>query len=160
METFDRQGHLTEEFLQALAHNQEIDLLPRLEGAEHLAWCDTCLQRYTSLLTPPSLAPSPPACPQGFWRRVRSRQLRRLAGRYAAAAAAVALALAVVWGGGPSLLARTKPASAPLLAQAGQAMNQWADTWPQAMEKAFSGLTLLFDHPGGSSAAPQGGTQS
>ena len=45
MELFDQtSGCLTNEGLQALADGQ-LDELSRLEAAEHLAFCDACLDR-------------------------------------------------------------------------------------------------------------------
>ena len=48
MELFDPSGHLTDRALLALVRNEELDELARLELAEHLAYCDRCLQRYTA----------------------------------------------------------------------------------------------------------------
>ena len=70
MELFDQiSGCLTDEGLQALADGQ-LDELSRLEAAEHLAFCDACLQMF-----------------------------RVLTNRYATAAAAVAIAFCL-WGSG------------------------------------------------------------
>ena len=46
MKLFRDDGHLTDEALTALA-GESLDDLSRLEIAEHLAFCDLCLQRYT-----------------------------------------------------------------------------------------------------------------
>ena len=50
MELFDKNGCLTDEGLQALQAGG-LDELGRLETAEHLAYCDKCMDRYTALLT-------------------------------------------------------------------------------------------------------------
>lgn len=50
MELFDAKGCLSEEGLQALVGGQ-LDETQRLEAAEHLAYCDRCMDRYTTLLT-------------------------------------------------------------------------------------------------------------
>lgn len=50
MELFDAKGCLNEEGLQALVGGQ-LDETQRLEAAEHLAYCDRCMDRYTALLT-------------------------------------------------------------------------------------------------------------
>ena len=48
---FREDGHLSGEALEALAKNEDrFDELERLEIAEHLAFCDYCLQRYTLAL--------------------------------------------------------------------------------------------------------------
>ena len=63
MELFDVKGCLSEEGLQALVGGQ-LDETQRLEAAEHLAYCDRCMDRYTALLTddvleqPPSTLPT------------------------------------------------------------------------------------------------------
>lgn len=49
MELFDVKGCLSEEGLQALVGGQ-LDETQRLEAAEHLAYCDRCMDRYTALL--------------------------------------------------------------------------------------------------------------
>lgn len=50
MELFDKNGCLTDEGLQALQAGG-LDELGRLEAAEHLSYCDKCMDRYTALLT-------------------------------------------------------------------------------------------------------------
>ena len=50
MEQFDCGGHLTDEVLLCLIQETPMDELERLEIAEHLAYCNLCLQRYTCLL--------------------------------------------------------------------------------------------------------------
>lgn len=45
MERFRADGHLTDEALLALIRQEEQSELERLEIAEHLAFCDACLQR-------------------------------------------------------------------------------------------------------------------
>ena len=50
MELFREDGCLTDEGLCALREGK-LDELGRLEAAEHLAYCDGCMDRYTALLT-------------------------------------------------------------------------------------------------------------
>ena len=48
---FRDDGHLSAGALEALARNEDrFSELERLEIAEHLAFCDECLQRYTLAL--------------------------------------------------------------------------------------------------------------
>ena len=54
MELFDKNGCLTDEGLQALQAGG-LDELGRLETAEHLSYCDKCMDRYTALLTADAL---------------------------------------------------------------------------------------------------------
>ena len=49
MTCFRPDGHLTDAALTALVRGDCLEELDRLELAEHLAYCDQCLQRYTSL---------------------------------------------------------------------------------------------------------------
>lgn len=52
MELFDAKGCLSEEGLQALVGGQ-LDETQRLEAAEHLAYCDRCMDRSTAPLGKP-----------------------------------------------------------------------------------------------------------
>ena len=99
MELFDPAGHLTDGALLALAHEEVPDELARLEMAEHLAYCDQCLHRYTALLAEAPLLTPAHSCRESLWRHIRARAARLFLNRYAAAAAAVTLAL------GPKILA-------------------------------------------------------
>ena len=49
MDVFREDGHLTDEALTALTQASP-EGLARLEIAEHLAFCDLCLERYTAML--------------------------------------------------------------------------------------------------------------
>ena len=100
MELFDPMtGCLTDEGLQALTAGG-LDELARLEAAEHLAFCDRCLDRYTALLADPAaLTPAPETLHRSVLAGLRMRMLRVFANRYATAAAAVAIALCL-WSGG------------------------------------------------------------
>jgi len=56
---FREDGHLSGEALEAMAGNEDrFDDLERLEIAEHLAFCDCCLQRYTLALEDGTLDPA------------------------------------------------------------------------------------------------------
>ena len=59
MELFQKNGCLTEEGLDALIAGQ-LDELGRLEAAEHLAYCNCCLDRYTARLETQPLETAPP----------------------------------------------------------------------------------------------------
>ena len=80
-------GHLTDEALTALILGTDADELGRLEMAEHLAFCDQCLQRYTDLLAAGTLLTPAKSCQESLWRRIRARTLHLLTSRYATAAA-------------------------------------------------------------------------
>ena len=100
MTCFRPDGHLTDAALTALVRGDCLEELDRLELAEHLAYCDQCLQRYTELLSEgPMLTPAR-SCRESLRRRIRQRAVQLGVSRYATAAAAVTLALTLLWGSG------------------------------------------------------------
>lgn len=153
MDLFDPSGHLTDRALLALVRSEELDELDRLEMAEHLAYCDRCLQRYTVLLTDAPLLTPARSCQESLWRRLRVRTLRLLTSRYATAAAAVALALTVLWGSaGVSL-----PQREPILPEIPQRLQHWPARWNDSLDGALSRFNGMFDDLGGASRPAQGG---
>lgn len=161
MACFRPDGHLTEEALTALVQGHPLTELDRLELAEHLAYCDQCLQRYTELLSAGPLMVPERSCRESLRRRIRRRAVRLGVGRYATAAAAVALALTLLWGsaGLSGRMIRTEPT---ILERAGTALTEWTDSWPRNWENALSRFTSLFDNFGVSprNDLTQGGTHS
>ncbi len=143
MERFLDDGHLTDAVLLALASGEPLDELTRLEAAEHLAYCDRCLQRYTDLLTGEVLLSPPPSCQRGLWSRIRLRALRLAASRQATAAAAVVLALTVLWGGRWQPVPDVPPA--PAGPSAAQRLENWPQRWNDALDSALSGLRSALD---------------
>ena len=154
MEPFRTDGHLTDETLAALARGRELDELTRLEAAEHLAFCDACLQRYTDLLAPAPLLVPAHSCRESLWVRVRRRTLRLVTSRYATAAAAVALALTVLWGSAAISLPQRRPA----LPEVPQQLQHWPEQWSDWLNGALSRFNAMFDDLGGAASRPvQGG---
>ena len=153
MELFDPAGHLTDGALLALAHEEVPDELARLEMAEHLAYCDQCLHRYTDLLTKTPLLTPAHSCRESLWRRVRARTLRILTSRYATAAAAVALALTVLWGSAAVPLPKR-----PSLPEVPQRLQSWPQRWSDSLDGALSRFNDMFDDLGGTALrSAQGG---
>ena len=144
MELFDPAGHLTDGALLALAHEEVPDELARLEMAEHLAYCDQCLHRYTALLAEAPLLTPAHSCRESLWRRVRARTLRLLTSRYATAAAAVALALTVLWGSAAVPLPQR-----PSLPEVPQRLQSWPQRWSDSLDGALSRFNDMFDDLGG-----------
>lgn len=147
MELFDRtSGCLTDEGLQALADGQ-LDELSRLEAAEHLAFCDACLNRYTALLAGPMIVQPPQDLQKPVWQRIRSQMFRVLTNRYATAAAAVAIAFCL-WGSGlfqglvPTADAQLTPALQ--LQQTEQTLERRL-AFNEAARSASRSLSSLFD---------------
>ena len=153
MELFDPAGHLTDGALLALAHEEVPDELARLEMAEHLAYCDQCLHRYTALLAEAPLLTPAHSCRESLWRRVRARTLRLLTSRYATAAAAVALALTVLWGSAAVPLPKR-----PSLPEVPQRLQSWPQRWSDSLDGALSRFNDMFDDLGGTALrSAQGG---
>ena len=63
MELFREDGCMTDAGFRAMMDGQ-LDELGRLEAAEHLSYCDQCMDRYTALLTADALE-KPPRSMQG-----------------------------------------------------------------------------------------------
>lgn len=156
MEAFRADGHLTREALAALAWGAELDELTRLELAEHLSFCDVCLQRYTDILAGTELLVPEHSCGKTLWARIRMRTLRLVTSRYATAAAAVALALTMLWSSEQINFTRpAPPESRPIIAER---LYGWPERWNDTWNQAVSGLGSLFDGLG--NAVSQGGTKS
>lgn len=158
MTRFRDDGHLTGETLAALARGEELDELGRLEAAEHLAFCDLCLQRYTDLLDGAALLTPERSCQESIWGRVRARTLRLVTSRYATAAAAVALALTMLWGSG-QIDAVRRPALPEDRPSVSQGLREWSARWNDSLDGAMSGLNDFFDGLGRTQVL-QGGTNS
>ena len=144
MDLCDPSGLLTDRALLALVRNEELDELARLELAEHLAYCDQCLHRYTALLAEAPLLTPAHSCRESLWRRVRARTLRLLTSRYATAAAAVALALTVLWGSAAVPLPKR-----PSLPEVPQRLQSWPQRWSDSLDGALSRFNDMFDDLGG-----------
>ena len=76
-----------------------LEELERLEAAEHLAFCDSCVERYTALLSGEELMPAPELLKPGVLQALRRRAARVLVNRYFHMAVAACLTL-VLWGTG------------------------------------------------------------
>lgn len=104
MELFKKDGHLSREGLNALVAGG-LNELERLETAEHLDFCDDCLEAHMALLTEEVLvSPEKPLAEPVLRRLGRKGKTRRvLWARYGTVAVAACLAL-VVWGVSSMLL--------------------------------------------------------
>ena len=97
MKLFSEDGCLTDEGLQALIH-EELDEMGRLEAAEHLDFCDKCVERYSGMLTADLEISPPEELAPTILQRIRRRAQRIFVNRFAQVSVAAALAL-VLWGG-------------------------------------------------------------
>ena len=142
---FRDDGHLSGEALLALAKNEDrFGELERLEIAEHLAFCDECLQRYTALLEDGAALLVPEhSCQKSLWVRLRSRAVRMVTSRYATAAAAVTLALTVLWGGTEVEFVRQPlPEDRPSLSRR---LDGLTGEFSDSLRQTVSGLSDFFD---------------
>lgn len=139
---FRHDGHLTDAALTALVRGDPLEELERLEIAEHLAYCDQCLQRYTELLSGDVLLTPPQSCRESLLLRIRRRAIRLITSRYATAAAAVVLALTLLWGG---MDFSTRSAPQPDLSPTfSEQFSSWSEHWNDAMDAIFSQLNQLW----------------
>ncbi len=161
MTCFRPDGHLTDEALPALVRQGELSELERLEMAEHLAYCDACLQRYTELLAESPLLTPASSCRESLWQRLRARAVQLLVSRYATAAAAVTLALTVLWGSaGTPRLSTSPPFQSPDHSVT-ETLWDWPDRWNRSMDSVFSQIGDFFDHFSGTGPQTnEGGTHS
>ena len=158
MDIFRHDGHLTDEALATLVTGKPLDETARLEMAEHLAFCDLCLQRYTDALTGTELLTPEHSCRESLWRRIRTRAARLFLNRYATAAAAVALALTMLWGSAGVTL----PEGLPLperspLPEDRPSVSDGLRKWNESLDSAMSGLNDFFDGLGRQTLPAQGG---
>lgn len=94
MEWFRDDGCLTDEGLRALMAGQ-LDELGRLETAEHLSYCDACMDRYTALLTADALETPPRSMRGTVMSTIWVRLMQNTYGRVAVASVAAVLALSM-----------------------------------------------------------------
>lgn len=161
MELFDRKGCLTDEGLQALM-NGELDELGRLEAADHLAYCDRCIDRYTALLSKDRLQTPEQSVVSPVMKSLWVRIMRNTLGRAAVAGVAAVLAL-TLWGSGGlqkavnsrnQIPTRQEGLQQPVVAQAWDAAESWLD---ELFTNASSALSAPAED--GGDAAPDGRTQ-
>lgn len=95
---FTDDGHLTEEALKKLIQG-ELNQDQRLEVGEHLSFCDSCLERYTALLTEDTLEVPAIDSVRPVMRRVRTRRWSDTVRRIGSAVAAAAITCMLWYGG-------------------------------------------------------------
>lgn len=141
---FREDGHLGDEALEALAGSEDrFSELERLEMAEHLAFCDECLRRYTLALEGGTLLVPERSCQKTLWTRIRSRAIRLVTSRYATAAAAVTLALTVLWGGEQAEFSRpVLPEDRPSVSRQ---LTGLTGELGDSLHQTVSGLSNFFD---------------
>lgn len=165
METFRADGHLTNEALRVLAGKGDLSELQRLEFAEHLAYCDDCLLRYTALLSEETLETPPLSCVAALHRKIRVQSAHIFASRWTTAAAAVAIAV-TLWTTGTfgGMVSTSRWLTQESQTAFSESMQSWPAKWSQSLDWQFSRLDHVFNFFGGNEqsmpAAIQGGTHS
>ena len=140
MELFDKNGCLTDEGLQALQAGG-LDELGRLETAEHLAYCDKCMDRYTALLTADALETPPHSAHKAVMAAVWVRLMQNTWGRAAVATVAAVLAL-TLWRAG----------TLEQILHTGQQLNTWLPQTTQQTEPELLGKPVNDKAPQPSTA--------
>ena len=101
MEIFNKNGCLTKQAIQNIIIGEHTEL-ERLEISEHLAFCDTCLTRYTNKLCQIDdedyLTPSQDLTPS-IMKRIKQRAVKIFYNRYVTVAAACGFAIILVFTG-------------------------------------------------------------
>jgi len=95
---FNRDGHISDNGFFLLAKG-EADELARYEMAEHLDFCDFCVDRYSLLLCGDVLLAPPEQLSESVMAAVRRKAIAVLTGQAAKVCAAAGLAI-VIWCGG------------------------------------------------------------
>ena len=98
MELFREDGCMTDAGFRAMMDGQ-LDELGRLEAAEHLSYCDQCMDRYTALLTADALEKPPKSVQGAVMGTIWARLMQNTYGRAAVAGVAAVLAL-TLWRSG------------------------------------------------------------
>lgn len=138
MELFKEDGCLSGEGLRALVGG-ELGELERLEAAEHLAYCDKCVDRYTALLTQDALKTPQRSVKGAVMGTVWVRVMQNTWGRSAVAAAAAVLALTMWRGGAFENLALAGSAFAAMLPSSQSVQEERAETPPERLGKPYEG---------------------
>ena len=140
MELFDAKGCLSEEGLQALQAGG-LDELGRLETAEHLSYCDKCMDRYTALLTADALEMPPHSAHKAVMTAIWVRLMQNTWGRAAVATVAAVLAL-TLWRAG----------TLEQILHTGQQLNTWLPQTTQQTEPELLGKPVNDKAPQPSTA--------
>ena len=98
MELFREDGCMTDAGFRAMMDGR-LDELGRLEAAEHLSYCDQCMDRYTALLTADALETPPKSVQGAVMGTIWARLMQNTYGRAAVAGVAAVLAL-TLWRSG------------------------------------------------------------
>lgn len=96
---FHEDGHLSENAFELLVSDQPLDELERLELAEHLSFCDTCVEHYARLLAQTQLISPIQRCAPTVMHRLKEHTRKFFVSKYGAVLLAASFTF-VLWGGG------------------------------------------------------------
>lgn len=142
MTCFSLDGHITDEALRALAADNIPDEENRLELAEHLSFCNACLEKYAALLTDDALLTPPQPLAEKVRIRIRRKARQIFFNGFTRAAAAVVLAM-LLWVSGvfsPKFIPHPQP-------DAPQPPPDYAAQMQAFCNTAMDGLTAVFAPP-------------
>ena len=140
MELFREDGCMTDAGFRAMMDGQ-LDELGRLEAAEHLAYCDRCMDRYTALLTDDVLEQPPRSARGAVMGTIWIRLMQNTWGRAAVATVAAVLAL-TLWRAG----------TLEQILHTGQQLNTWLPQTTQQTEPELLGKPVNDKAPQQSTA--------
>jgi hypothetical protein len=138
MELFNEKGCLTNSGLLSLVQGR-LDEMGRLEAAEHLAYCDKCLDRYTALLTPEVIKKPEHSISGPVLRSVWAQTMQSTFGRSTVAVVAAALAL-TFWSTGTFQLQKWERVHPQK--QESQAMSAFSQVWDNCQDFFSNSLKL------------------
>lgn len=93
MTLFHDNGHLNDAAFQTLLSDQPLSELERLEIAEHLSFCDRCVERYALLLDDTLLLSPPEPITPSVLLRVKERARKIFLNKYTTVVAAASFAI-------------------------------------------------------------------
>ena len=140
MELFREDGCLTDEGLLAVTKGG-LDALGRLETAEHLSYCDRCMDRYTALLTADAQETPPKPLRGAVMSNIWVRLMQNTYGRVAVASVAAVLAL-TMW----------RTGTLEQILHTGQQLNTWLPQTTQQTEPELLGKPVNDKAPQQSTA--------
>ena len=148
-EYFNQDGHITPFALGSLVHETQLDELTRLELAEHLSFCDRCLDAYMVMLDDSLMIDPPQTQAQTIIKRVKQKARILFFNKYTRVAVAACLAI-TLWTTGvfstefaeknSQLIASVGSSAATLTTR----ISQWTDDVTDDLQSYFKFDGLRF----------------
>ncbi len=142
MTYFRPDGHLDEAAFPALEHG-EADSLARLEAAEHLSFCDACIDRYAAYLEGAELLCPEEPLPLPVAREARRRARREEARRALRVGVAACLALGIWFGAFQAVpVLEGRPGQAVSVQDFSRRTGEWAQKISDSIGAFFTEISL------------------